>query len=69
MMELAKQGFAVACISYRGTFKDDVRFPAAVQDAKEAIRFLRANEETSGIFIFAGRRRPDYSDGTGTAFL
>lgn len=45
MMELAKQGFAVACISYRGTFKDDVRFPAAVQDAKEAIRFLRAHAD------------------------
>lgn len=45
MVELAKQGFVVACIAYRGTFKDDVRFPAAVQDAKEAIRFLRANAE------------------------
>lgn len=45
MVELAKQGFAVASIAYRGTFKDDVRFPAAVQDTKEAIRFLRANAE------------------------
>ena len=45
MVELAKQGFVVACIAYRGTNKDDVRFPAAVQDAKEAIRFLRANAE------------------------
>lgn len=43
MVELAKQGFVVASIAYRGTFKDDVRFPAAVQDIKEAIRFLRAN--------------------------
>lgn len=43
MVELAKQGFVVACIAYRGTYKDDVRFPAAVQDTKEAIRFLRAN--------------------------
>lgn len=43
MVELAKQGFVVASIAYRGTFKDDVRFPAAVQDTKEAIRFLRAN--------------------------
>ncbi|MGN0377747.1 MAG: alpha/beta hydrolase fold domain-containing protein [Suilimivivens sp.] len=43
MVELAKQGFVVACIAYRGTFKDNVRFPAAVQDTKEAIRFLRAN--------------------------
>lgn len=46
MVELAKQGFVVACIAYRGTYKDDVRFPAAVQDTKEAIRFLRANAET-----------------------
>ena len=43
MVELAKQGFVVASISYRGTFKDDVRFPAAVQDTKEAIRYLRAH--------------------------
>lgn len=43
MVELAKQGFVVACISYRGTNKDDVRYPAAVQDTKEAVRFLRAN--------------------------
>lgn len=46
MVELAKLGFVVASIEYRGTYKDDVRFPAAVQDAKEAIRFLRANAET-----------------------
>ncbi|MGN1346338.1 MAG: alpha/beta fold hydrolase [Eubacteriales bacterium] len=45
MVELAKQGFVVACIAYRGTFKDNVRFPAAVQDTKEAIRFLRANAD------------------------
>ncbi len=42
MVELARQGFVVASIAYRGTFKDDVRFPAAVQDTKEAIRYLRA---------------------------
>jgi acetyl esterase/lipase len=46
MVALAKKGFVVASIAYRGTFKDDVRFPAAVQDTKEAIRFLRANAET-----------------------
>lgn len=46
MVELAKQGFVVACIGYRGTYKDDVRYPAAVQDAKEAIRFLRAHAKT-----------------------
>lgn len=46
MVRLAELGFAVASIEYRGTYKDDVRFPAAVQDTKEAIRFLRANAET-----------------------
>lgn len=45
MVELAKEGFVVASISYRGTRKDDVRYPAAVQDTKEAIRFLRANAD------------------------
>ena len=47
MVELARQGFVVASIAYRGTFKDDVRFPAAVQDTKEAIRYLRANAAQS----------------------
>ena len=46
IVELAKLGFVVASIEYRGTYKEDVRFPAAVQDTKEAIRFLRANAET-----------------------
>ena len=45
LAEIAKLGFVVASIAYRGTFEDDVRFPAAVQDTKEAIRFLRANAE------------------------
>ena len=45
MIRMAELGFVVACIEYRGTYKDDVRFPAAVQDTKEAIRFLRANAE------------------------
>lgn len=45
LAELCKLGFAVASIAYRGTFEEDVRFPAAVQDTKEAIRFLRANAE------------------------
>lgn len=43
MVDLCRQGFVVASISYRGTFKDDVRYPAAVQDTREAVRFLRAN--------------------------
>ena len=45
MVELAKEGYVVASVEYRGTFKDDVRFPAAVQDVKEAIRFLRAHAD------------------------
>lgn len=45
MIELAKHGYVVASIAYRGTFKDDVRFPAAVQDTKEAIRFMRAHAD------------------------
>lgn len=45
MVELAAHGYVVACISYRGTFRDDVRFPAAVQDTKEAVRFMRAHAE------------------------
>ncbi|MBR0463015.1 MAG: alpha/beta hydrolase [Clostridia bacterium] len=43
MVDLARQGFCAASISYRGTFRDDVTFPAAVQDMREAIRYLRAN--------------------------
>lgn len=45
MVQLAKQGYVVASIAYRGTFKDDVRFPAAVQDTLEAVRFLRAHAD------------------------
>ncbi len=37
---LLDAGFAVASIDYR--FSDEARFPAAVQDAKAAIRWLRA---------------------------
>ena len=40
---LARHGFAAAGISYRGTYRDNVVFPAAVQDLREAVRFLRAN--------------------------
>lgn len=45
MTRLCEAGYVVACISYRGTYKDNVRFPAAVQDAKEAVRFMRANAD------------------------
>ena len=45
MVELARHGYVVASIEYRGTIQDDVRYPAAVQDAKEAIRFMRAHAD------------------------
>ena len=45
MTRLCEAGYVVACITYRGTYKDDVRFPAAVQDANEAVRFMRANAD------------------------
>src|SRR5258708_38396482 len=38
---LAQSGFAAACIQYRTS--TEARFPAAVQDAKTAVRWLRAN--------------------------
>lgn len=49
MTDVCEAGYAVACISYRGTFRDNVRFPAAVDDLKEAIRFLRTNADKYGI--------------------
>jgi acetyl esterase/lipase len=38
---LAQAGFAAACIQYRTS--QEAPFPAAVQDAKAAVRWLRAN--------------------------
>src|SRR4051812_34494275 len=38
---LARAGFAAACIQYRTS--QEARFPAPVQDAKAAVRWLRAN--------------------------
>ncbi len=43
----AQQGYAAATISYR--LSDQAKFPAAVQDAKCAVRWMRANAETYGI--------------------
>ena len=39
--DLARRGFAAACIQYRTT--REALFPAPVQDAKAAVRWLRAN--------------------------
>lgn len=52
MMALAQQGYVVACVSYRGTFKDDVRFPAAVQDVKQGLRFCERVREAGGTAEF-----------------
>jgi acetyl esterase/lipase len=44
---LAQRGFAVASVDYR--LSGEARFPAALQDIKAAIRFLRANASRYGI--------------------
>jgi acetyl esterase/lipase len=41
--ELLKAGFAVASINYR--LSAEAKFPAQIQDAKAAVRFLRANAQ------------------------
>ena len=40
---LAQRGFAAACIEYRAS--EEALFPAAVQDTKAAVRWIRANAE------------------------
>jgi len=44
---LARRGYTVASIDYR--LSSEAKYPAAVQDVKAAIRFLRANAERYGI--------------------
>jgi acetyl esterase/lipase len=44
---LAERGFAVASVDYR--LSGEAPFPAALQDVKAAIRFLRANASKYGI--------------------
>jgi arylsulfatase A len=44
---LAARGFVTATISYR--LSGEAKFPAAIQDAKAAVRFLRANAASFGI--------------------
>lgn len=46
-LRFAEKGYITATISYR--FSQDAPFPAAVQDTKCAIRFLRANASKYGI--------------------
>jgi acetyl esterase/lipase len=42
----AQRGYAVATISYR--LRDEAKFPAAIEDAKCAVRWVRANSATYG---------------------
>lgn len=44
---LAARGFVTATISYR--LSGEARFPAAIQDCKAAVRFLRSSASTFGI--------------------
>ncbi len=44
---LAVRGYVTATISYR--LSGEAKFPAAIQDAKAAVRFLRANAATFGL--------------------
>ena len=44
---LAAKGFVTATISYR--LSGEAKFPAAIQDCKAAVRFLRANASQYGI--------------------
>jgi acetyl esterase/lipase len=47
LASLAKRGFVVASVDYR--LSGEARFPAALNDVKAAIRFLRANGRPYGI--------------------
>ena len=40
LVELARHGFVAAAIGYRGVYKDNVVYPATVQDMRDALRFL-----------------------------
>jgi acetyl esterase/lipase len=46
-VRFADQGFVAATISYR--FQQEAPFPAAVEDAKCAVRWMRANAEELGV--------------------
>ncbi|WP_172195533.1 alpha/beta hydrolase [Saccharibacillus qingshengii] len=47
LVRFAEQGYAVAAIEYR--LAHEARFPAQIEDAKSAVRFLRANADKYGI--------------------
>ncbi len=46
-VEYAKKGYVTATISYR--FSDDAPYPAAIEDAKCAVRWMRANAKEYNI--------------------
>lgn len=48
---LAARGFVTATLSYR--LSGEAKFPAAIQDCKATVRFLRANAEKYGIMTEA----------------
>lgn len=56
------QGYAVATINYR--LGDEATYPAAIEDVKSAVRFLRANAEMYGLdssrFVIAGESAGGY---------
>ncbi|WP_243347271.1 alpha/beta hydrolase [Parabacteroides sp. FAFU027] len=45
--ELSRNGFATVCVEYRLSM--EARYPAAIQDVKAAIRWVRANAKTYGL--------------------
>lgn len=47
VIDFAKRGYVTATISYRLT--GEAKYPAQIEDAKNAIRFLRANAKQYGI--------------------
>ncbi|GMW02748.1 MAG: hypothetical protein AMXMBFR84_38840 [Candidatus Hydrogenedentota bacterium] len=47
MKRFAEAGFVAVSMNYR--FSDEAPFPAAVQDAKRAVRWLKANAEKYGV--------------------
>lgn len=47
MEYLARHGFLVASVEYR--LSDEAKFPAALEDAKCAVRFLRAKQKVLGL--------------------
>lgn len=47
LASLARRGFAVASIDYR--LSGEAKFPAALEDVKSAIRYLRSNADHFGI--------------------